>query len=144
MDIFNIFYQFYLNYIYNYFKKWHIIGVCDTCKKYLYSHNNYLYLENMDNLSLCLQYCSDECLQKHRNKYNYLNRLNFKYNDINLYDSITQSSFINNLKFIFRYPETANLEAPELLEYIIELRNSSNLSKNNDTFLMYVKKYDIA
>lgn len=144
MDIFNTFYQSYLNYIYSYLMKWHIVGACDNCKKYLYANNNYLYIENMENLSLCLQYCYEKCLQTHRNKYNYLNEINFKNKGDDSNHSFNKSSFIHNIKFILKYPETVNLNPPEILKYIIKLRNSNNLSKNDITFLNDVKNYGIA
>ena len=144
MDIFNTIYDSYLNYIYSYFKKWHIVGCCDNCKKYLYANNNYLHIENMEHLSLCLQYCCNDCLKIHRNKYHYLNEINFKNKDEYSSDFLNKSSFINNIKFIFKYPETVNLNPPEILKYIIKLRNSNNLSKNDITFLNDVKNYGIA
>ena len=132
-----------MEYFYNIFKKFKIVGCCDNCKKYLFASSNFLYIENMTNLSLCLQYCSTKCLEEHENKYDYIRLLVFKYNDdSNSY--ISKSTFINNLRFIIKYPYIINFNSVELLQYIVQLRSDFDISKKQLIFLEDVKKYDIA
>jgi len=144
MDYIKNYFYVYFNAFYSYIKKYSIVGACDNCCKYLYADGIFFEMEELENKSLRLQYCCKDCLDNHKSKYHFLNQFNFKNeNDRKENNCIHKKSFLDIIKFIIKYPEVIKFRSVELLEYIINIKNSNNLSNYHEVFLKDVDNYSI-
>lgn len=149
-DNFNYYYYSGVNYFINLARKWKVVGCCDECKKYLYATDNFYIMKNVPKCSLRLQFCSEDCIEICRSKFDYLNNVEFT----NMFDEesrqhISMSSFMNIMTFTHKYPWTANEKVPALWNHIQTLKklyqkSPEDCTPENIEFLQNVAKYNVA
>lgn len=145
------FYYYYytiLNKTISIYQRWKIVGCCDECRKYLYASDIYYQMKGVPT-ALRLQYCSEECLQNSRSKYDYLRNINFSKELDKSQQVIKTSSFMNTAYFMQKYPWTLKETPPAILNHIYTVRTMcescpDECSKENKQFLADVEAYGIA
>ena len=148
----NFYYYYYsgVNYFIRFARKWKVVGTCDECHKCLYATDNFYQMKNVPKCSLRLQYCSENCIELSRNKFDYLKNVEFT----NIIDEesrqyISMAAFMDTMTFTHKYPWTANEKAPALWNHIQTLKNlyqksPQDCTPDNIAFLEAVEKYNIA
>ena len=149
-DRFYYYYYTILNKIILVYQRWKVVGSCDECAKYLYGSDFFYQMKDVPICSLRLQYCSKECLQNSRSKYDYLKTIDFT-TELNEESRqvIKTSSFMNTISFMRKYPWTLKETPPALLNHIYTLRTMcescpDECTKENKQFLADVEAYGIA
>lgn len=148
----NFYYYYYcgINYFITLTRKWKVVGTCDECQKYLYAANNFYQMKNVHQCALRLQFCSENCIESCKSKFDYLNNIEFT-NDIDEESRqyISLSSFMDIMTFTHKYPWTANEKTPALWNHIQTLKtlyekSPEDCTPENIEFLENVKRYNIA